>query len=76
MGARRPKKKAEQKVPKRARLHVKHAATQKTLNNGDSQSSRFRRRGIEGVLLELGLAFCGFKLHKYPLKKQKKAIAA
>ena len=30
---------------------------------------RLRRRGIEGVILELGLISCGFNLHKYHLKK-------
>lgn len=30
---------------------------------------RLRRRGIEGVLLELGLISCGFNLCKYHLKK-------
>ena len=29
---------------------------------------RLRRRGIEGVILELGLISCGFNLHKYHLK--------
>ena len=38
--------------------------------------SRLRRRGTEGVLLELGLVSCGFNLHKYHLKKLKKAAAA
>ena len=30
---------------------------------------RLRRRGIEGVILELGLISCGFNLHKYHLKR-------
>ena len=30
---------------------------------------RIRRRGIEGVILELGLISCGFNLHKYHTKK-------
>ena len=30
---------------------------------------RLRRRGIEGVILELGLISCGFNLYKYHLKK-------
>lgn len=30
---------------------------------------RLRRRGIEGVILELGLMSCGFNLYKYHLKK-------
>ena len=30
---------------------------------------RLHRRGIEGVILELGLISCGFNLHKYHLKK-------
>jgi hypothetical protein len=29
---------------------------------------RLRRRGIEGVILELGLISCGFNLYKYHLK--------
>ena len=31
---------------------------------------RLRRRGIEGVTLELGLISCGFNLYKYHLKQQ------
>ena len=31
---------------------------------------RLRRRGMEGVILELGLISCGFNLHKYHLKRQ------
>ena len=30
---------------------------------------RLRRRGLEGVILELGLISCGFNLYKYHLKK-------
>jgi len=30
---------------------------------------RLRRRGIESVILELGLIFCSFNLYKYHLKK-------
>ena len=30
---------------------------------------RIRRRGIEGVILELGLISCGFNLHKYHTKR-------
>ena len=30
---------------------------------------RLRRRGIEGVMLELGLISCGFNLYKYHIKK-------
>ena len=30
---------------------------------------RLRRRGIDGVILELGLISCGFNLYKYHLKK-------
>ena len=30
---------------------------------------RLRRRGIEGVILELGLISCGFNLHKYHAKR-------
>ena len=33
--------------------------------------TRARRRGIEGLLLEIGLISCGFNLHKYHLRKQK-----
>jgi len=29
---------------------------------------RLRRRGIEGVILELGLISCSFNLYKYHLK--------
>ena len=31
--------------------------------------TRCRRRGIEGVLLEIGLISCGFNLRKYHLRK-------
>ena len=31
---------------------------------------RLHRRGLEGVILELGLVSCGFNLHKYHLKQQ------
>ena len=37
---------------------------------------RLRRRGMEGVLLELGLICCGFNLHKYHLKKMAALHAA
>ena len=37
---------------------------------------RLRRRGIESVLLEIGLISCGFNLHKYHLKKQTTQLAA
>ena len=37
---------------------------------------RLRRRGIEGVILELGLISCGFNLYKYHLKKIKMQKAA
>ena len=37
---------------------------------------RLRRRGIEGVILELGLISCGFNLHKYHLKKMAMQKAA
>ncbi len=33
------------------------------------QYQRIRRRGIEGVILELGLICCGFNLHKFHLKQ-------
>lgn len=37
---------------------------------------RLRRRGIEGVILELGLISCGFNLHKYHLKRMAAQRAA
>ena len=37
---------------------------------------RLRRRGIEGVILELGLISCGFNLHKYHLTKMAAQEAA
>ena len=37
---------------------------------------RLRRRGLEGVILELGLISCGFNLHKYHLKRQAALRAA
>ena len=37
---------------------------------------RLRRRGIEGVILELGLISCGFNLYKYHLKKMAMQKAA
>jgi len=42
----------------------------------DRGYTRFRRRGIKGVLLELGLICCGFNLHKYHLKRQSAAKTA
>ena len=30
---------------------------------------RFRRRGMNGVLLEVALVSCGYNLHKYHLKR-------
>jgi len=38
--------------------------------------TRLRRRGIEGVILELGLISCGFNLYKYHLKKMAMQKAA
>ena len=38
--------------------------------------TRIRRRGINGVLLELGLICCGFNLHKYHLRRQSAVTAA
>ena len=38
--------------------------------------TRLRRRGVEGVILELGLVSCGFNLHKYHLKQLQKKVAA
>ncbi|MCQ2418339.1 MAG: transposase [Clostridia bacterium] len=37
---------------------------------------RIHRRGINSVLLELGLISCGFNLHKYHLKRLKAQNAA
>ena len=37
---------------------------------------RLRRRGMEGVILELGLISCGFNLHKFYLKKLSAQLAA
>ena len=37
---------------------------------------RLRRRGMEGVILELGLISCGFNLYKYHLKKMAAQKAA
>ena len=37
---------------------------------------RLHRRGIEGVILELGLISCGFNLHKYHLKRLAAQVAA
>ena len=37
---------------------------------------RLRRRGMEGVILELGLISCGFNLYKYHLKKMAMQKAA
>ena len=37
---------------------------------------RLRRRGLEGVILELGLISCGFNLYKYHLKKMAMQKAA
>ena len=38
--------------------------------------TRCRRRGIEGVLLEIGLISCGFNLRKYHLRRLQKLKAA
>lgn len=38
--------------------------------------TRARRRGLEGLLLEIGLISCGFNLHKYHLRKRKVREAA
>ncbi len=40
------------------------------------QYQRLRRRGIDGVLLELGLISCGFNLHKFHLKQMAARKAA
>ena len=32
--------------------------------------NRLRRRGVKGVILEIGLISCGFNLHKYHLKQR------
>lgn len=37
---------------------------------------RIRRRGLKGVLFEIGLISCGFNLHKYHLKRMEANIAA
>ena len=37
---------------------------------------RARRRGLNGVILEISMISCGFNLHKYHLKKTAKQIAA
>ena len=37
---------------------------------------RLRRRGIEGVILELGMISCAFNLYKYHLKKMAMQKAA
>ncbi len=38
--------------------------------------TRARRRGLEGMLLEIGLISCGFNLHKFHLRRQKTRKAA
>lgn len=38
--------------------------------------TRIRRRGMKNVLLELGLIFCGFNLHKYHLQRRQARQAA
>ena len=40
------------------------------------QYKRLRRRGMEGVILELGLISCGFNLHKFYLKSLSAQLAA
>ena len=42
----------------------------------DDHTIWLRRRGIEGVVLELGLISCGFNLYKYHLKKMAMQEAA
>ena len=38
--------------------------------------TRARRRGIQGLLLEIAMISCGFNLHKYHLKKLTASLAA
>ncbi len=38
--------------------------------------TRARRRGLEGLILEISLISCGFNLHKYHLRKAAGKIAA
>ena len=38
--------------------------------------TRARRRGIQGLLLEIAMISCGFNLHKYHLKKLAASLAA
>ena len=38
--------------------------------------TRIRRRGLEGVNLEIGMISCGFNLHKYHLKRSAKESVA
>lgn len=38
--------------------------------------SRARRRGLEGLILEMSLISCGFNLHKYHLRKLAGKVAA
>ncbi len=37
---------------------------------------RLRRRGFDGVMLEIGLICCGFNLHKFHLRRMKMLKAA
>lgn len=37
---------------------------------------RARRRGLKGLILEIGMICCGFNLHKFHLKKQQQLLAA
>ena len=38
--------------------------------------TRARRRGLDGLILEISMICCGFNLHKYHLKKSARANAA
>ena len=38
--------------------------------------TRTKRRGLKGLILEIGMISIGFNLHKYYLKKQIREIAA
>ena len=38
--------------------------------------TRARRRGLNGLILEIGMISCGFNLHKYHLKKKTSELAA
>lgn len=60
----RERRKEQQGVPKQ-----RGRKPAKTLQEYKYENKRLRRKGIEGVIPELGLISCGYNLYKSPLRK-------